>query len=193
MSNESYKDDPLVFDAIEFARKAHFGQTRKNSDEPYVNHPIEVMEIVSTMTDDKNVLTAAVLHDTVEDTDVTLEEIRERFGDRVAELVSSDTENKREDQPAEKTWKIRKQETIDFLNGVADEQEKMLILGDKLSNIRRIAEDYAEIGDEVWQIFHQKDKKEQEWYYRSILNATEELSNYSAWQEYKELIDKIFG
>ena len=188
---ESFKAN-LFNKAVDFATKAHEGQTRKWSNSPYIEHPIEVANIVKTMTNDEEVLSAAVLHDTIEDTDVPIEDIQRRFGERVAKLVLSDTENKRKELPAEKTWKIRKQETIDHINQTTDLSEKMIILGDKLSNIRQLAENYRAIGDEVWQKFNQKNKKEQEWYYRSILEATRDLSEYAAWKEYETLVNTIF-
>ena len=80
----------LILDkAIIFAVNAHRGQFRKGSDTPYILHPMEAAAIVGTMTADDEVLAAAVLHDTVEDTGTTIEQIREQFGERVAALVSA--------------------------------------------------------------------------------------------------------
>ena len=61
--------------AIEFATKAHEGQVRKYTGEPYIVHPLEVAEIVKTVEHTEEMLMAAVLHDTVEDTDTTIEDI----------------------------------------------------------------------------------------------------------------------
>ena len=179
--------------AIDFATEAHKNQRRKGSDVPYIVHPLEAAAIVQTMTDDEEVWVAAVLHDTVEDTPVTQDEIRENFGERVAKLVASDSEDKRENLPPEVSWKIRKEETIDYVTKTPDIAEKMVALGDKLSNMRQMARDYARLGDELWERFNQKDKNEQAWYYRSMLNATKELADYGAWQEYKKLVDEVFG
>ena len=99
-------------DALMFAAERHHGMVRKkNAGVPYLLHPMETAVIVGTMTNDHEVLAAALLHDVVEDTNTTIEEVRERFGDRVAELVSSETENKREDLPPGDTWRIRKEES----------------------------------------------------------------------------------
>ena len=81
--------------AIKFATDAHAGQKRKMTNTPYILHPLEAAAIVASITTDEDVICAAVLHDTVEDTDVKAETIRSEFGDRVAELVSAETENKR--------------------------------------------------------------------------------------------------
>lgn len=78
---------PILSNAILFATEKHKGQVRKYTGEPYINHPIAVARILSEVTDDANMVAAALLHDTVEDTDATLEEIEELFGVDVAELV----------------------------------------------------------------------------------------------------------
>ena len=142
--------------AIIFAVKAHEGATRKGKGKPYILHPLEVLNIVSGITTDEDVLAAAVLHDTVEDTPVKTEEICREFGPRVAELVEAESENKREDLPAEETWELRKQETIEHLK-TADRDIKLICLGDKLSNLRDVAADRKVLGDKIWQRFHQKD------------------------------------
>ena len=90
----------LLDEAIKFAVDAHAGMVRKGTDVPYILHPMEVAAVTAAMTSDIDVITAAMLHDVVEDTKYTLDDIRERFGDRVAAYVADETENKREDRPA---------------------------------------------------------------------------------------------
>ena len=182
----------LLDKAIIFAVNAHRGQLRKGSNAPYILHPMEAAAIVAAMTDDEEVIAAAVLHDTVEDTAVTLDEICEQFGKRVAELVAAESENKREDKPAASTWKIRKEETIERLKA-APKEVKMLTLGDKLSNIRSICRDYEAQGDALWQRFNQKDKNEHRWYYKSIADCLSDLCEYPAYKEYVFLAEKTFG
>lgn len=182
----------LLDKAIIFAVNAHRGQLRKGTNTPYILHPMEAAAIVGSMTDDDEVIAAAVLHDTVEDTAATIEEIRERFGDRVAELVAAESENKREDKPAASTWKIRKEETIEHLK-TAPKEVKILTLGDKLSNIRSICRDYEAQGDALWQRFNQKDKNEHRWYYKSIADCLSDLCEYPAYKEYAFLVEKTFG
>ena len=166
---------------------------RRKSDVPYVLHPMEVSAIIGTMTDDQEIIAAGLLHDVVEDAGVTIEEIGERFGERVMALVASETENKREDLPPEETWRIRKEESLEKLKNTDDESVLMLWIGDKLSNIRAIYRDYCVEGDKVWDKFHQSDIKVQAWYYRSIMKYTARLSDTLAWIEYKTLVEKIFG
>ena len=183
----------MVSEAIVFATKAHDGMRRRKSDVPYVLHPMEVGAIVGSMTDDQEIISAAILHDVVEDAGVTIEEIGERFGERVKELVASETENKREELPPEETWQIRKQESLERLKNTDDMAILMLWMGDKLSHIRSIYRDFLIQGDAVWEKFHQSDVKVQAWYYRSILKYTERLSDTLAWMEYKTIVEKLFG
>lgn len=183
----------ILDEAILFAVEAHKGAYRKCSRIPYILHPLEAAAIVASMTDDENVIAAAVLHDVVEDTPATLEEIKSRFGQYISELVASESENKREGESREETWRIRKQETIEHLMYSPAREIKMLTLGDKLSNIRAIYKDYKAVGNEVWLRFNQKDSSEHAWYYKAVLEVTSELHEYPAWQEFKRLVTVMFG
>ena len=183
----------LVSEAIAFAVKAHDGMRRKKSDVPYILHPMEAAVIVGTMTDDQNLIAAAALHDVVEDAGITIDEIEERFGTRVRELVASETEDKRSDIPPAETWRIRKEESLAVLKNTDDIGVLMVWLGDKLANMRAIYRDFKVEGEAMWQRFNQKDAKEQAWYYRSIVTLTKALSNTSAWLEYKTLTELVFG
>ena len=183
----------LVSEAIAFAVSAHDGMRRKKSDTPYILHPMEAAVIVGTMTSDQNLIAAAALHDVVEDTDITIEEIEKRFGKRVRELVESETEDKRADLPPSETWRIRKEESLAVLKNTEDISVLMLWLGDKLSNMRSIYRDFKLEGVKMWQRFNQKDVSEQAWYYRRVADLTERLSDTSAWIEYKTLTELVFG
>ena len=179
--------------AIRFAVFAHAGTNRKGKERPYILHPIETMTIVAGLTDDEDVIAAAVLHDTVEDTDVTEEEIKREFGPRVAALVMAESEDKMKDLPSEASWKMRKEATIDHL-GTLDRDAKLICLGDKLANIREMSRDYAELGDKLWERFNQKDKKEHAWYYRSVCDVLElEFGDICEIKEYRSLLKRVFG
>ncbi len=178
--------------AVKFAVERHSGQTRKTSDLPYILHPMEVASIVSTMSEDRELLAAAVLHDTVEDTDTTFDEIRENFGKKVELLVMTETEDKRPEIPEAQTWEIRKEESLIILENTKDIAVKMLWLGDKLSNIRSFARQYRQCGDELWKTFNQKDPSKQAWYYRKIAECLSVLEEYDAYKEYVSLVDYIF-
>ena len=183
----------LVSEAIAFAVKAHDGMRRKKSDAPYILHPMEAAVIVGTMSDDQNLIAAAALHDVVEDAGITIEEIEEKFGKRVRELVEAETENKREELPAADTWRIRKEESLVVLKNTDYLGVLMVWLGDKLANMRAIYRDWKVEGDAMWQRFNQKSVSEQAWYYTSIVKLTERISHTSAWIEYKALTEMVFG
>ncbi len=181
-----------VTKAIEFAAKAHDGMVRKKDKTPYILHPLEAAVIVGTMTNNQDVISAALLHDVVEDTDITINEIEEQFGNRVRELVESETEDKRADLPPENTWKIRKEESLEELASCGDTDVLMLWLGDKLSNMRSFYRIYKKEGKDMWQSFNQKDPEQQFWYYNSIAGLTSPLKDFPAWQEYNELVKIVF-
>ena len=183
----------LVSEAIAFAVKAHDGMRRKKSESPYILHPMEAAVIVGTMTDDQNLIAAAALHDVVEDAGITIEEVGARFGERVRELVASETEDKRAELPPSETWRVRKEESLAVLKNTDDLGVLMVWLGDKLANMRAIYRDWKVEGDAMWQRFNQKDVKQQAWYYFSIVKLTERLSDTSAWLEYKTLTELVFG
>jgi myo-inositol-1(or 4)-monophosphatase len=166
---------------------------RKGTNIPYILHPMEAAAIVGSMTSDPEILAAAVLHDVLEDTPVTAAVLEDRFGSRVAELVAAESEDKRDTLPAEETWRVRKEETIRHLRETQDPGEKMIALGDKLSNIRAMYRDHLEIGDRLWDRFNQKDKREHHWYYASIAEALNMLEKTLAWKEFDTLVRAVFG
>lgn len=178
--------------AIEFAVKAHADSERRGKGFPYIIHPMEAAAIVATMTSDQELLAAAVLHDTVEDTSVTVEQLRSLFGDRVAELVEAESDVFVDGLSEEATWHDRKQAAIDRL-AAAPHDAKMVALGDKLSNMRAIARDYEQQGDDLWKIFHAKDRSDHEWHYRGLAASLSELEGTFAYREFVDLIDGVFG
>lgn len=187
------KNMTLFEKSIAFALKAHEGQVRKKSGTPYILHPMEAAAIAATLTDDQEVLAAVMLHDTVEDTDVTLDDIRREFGERVARLVQGETEKEYAELSREQSWQLRKEESITRLRCKADHSVKIMWLSDKLSNTRSLCRIFDEQGDDMWNIFHQKDKHIQEWYYRSVAFALSEFSETPAYREFIVLLDYVFG
>ena len=179
--------------SVAFALKAHEGQVRKNENIPFILHPCEASAIAATLTDDKETLAAVMLHDTVEDTEVTLEDIRREFGDRVAKLVSGETEKPYAEMSREKSWKVRKEESLNSLKMTEDKAVKIMWLSDKLANMRSFCRQYLKNGDCIWENFNQKDKSQQEWYYRTIANLLSEFSDTAAYQEYAKLVNIVFG
>ena len=191
MANKALNTE-LLDRAIIFAVRAHAGTERRGKGFPYIVHPMEAVEIVATMTPDQELLAAAALHDTVEDTDVTVDQIRAEFGDRVADLVAAESDAFVEGVSDEDSWHSRKQAAIERL-AKAPHDAKMVALGDKLSNMRAIARDYAVQGDALWNLFHAKDPKDHAWHYRGLADSLRELQDTFAFREFESLINQVFG
>ena len=126
----------MLEEAIIYATVMHQGKIRKFNEIPYILHPMEVAQILSTMTEDAEIITAGILHDIVEDTDGTLAEIEKRFGKRVAYLVESESENAYPDEDKSASWPRRKEESMIVLKKSTDIGVKMLWLADTLADIR---------------------------------------------------------
>lgn len=182
----------LLDRAIVFAVKAHAGTERRGKGYPYIVHPLEAVEIVATMTNDQELLAAAALHDTVEDTEVTIDQIQMEFGERIASIVADESDEMPSGVTEKASWHHRKQTAIERLSH-ASLDAKMVALGDKLSNMRAIAHDYAIQGDKLWNLFHTKDREEHEWHYRGLADALRELDSTFAYQEFEILINQVFS
>ena len=146
----------MIDKAITFATKAHEGQFRKGTKLPYIVHPLEVGVIVSRMTQDKEVIAAAILHDTLEDCSG-------------AEIVTAESEEKGG------SWNERKANTVKRLKEEKASDMKLVALGDKLSNARSLKRDYQMIGDKLWERFNMKDKAQQAWYYRGLCDSLKDM------------------
>lgn len=183
----------LLDQAIAFATEAHAGMFRKVEHSPYILHPMEAACIVGTMTNNEEVLAAAMLHDVVEDAGISLAEVEQHFGKRVRLLVYTETEDKHPERPEAETWQERKESTLEILRNTKDIYVKMLWMGDKLANMRSFYRTWLREGDAMWNYFNQKDPKMQEWYYRTISELLSDLKDYPVWQEYNRLVDIVFA
>lgn len=156
--------------AKQFAAEAHEGQTRKTtqSSTPYIEHPVRVAATLERAGFADEVVMAAYLHDTIEDTPVTAADIEQAFGSEVLRIVLANTENKKH------SWEQRKQHTIDWVKE-APLEIKALIVADKLDNLISIKKEYEDVGADVWSAFH-RGRDSQAWYYKSIAaNCTNDL------------------
>ncbi|MFD1065166.1 HD domain-containing protein [Oceanobacillus locisalsi] len=170
------------------AIKAHQGQTRKNSSEPYITHPIRVAERLEKEGFSDDLISAAYLHDVVEDTDISIEDIRKQFGERIASLVASHTEDKSQ------SWLDRKQATINHLKN-APKEVKYLIIADKLDNLIELEKEYQELGDTIWEKFN-AGFNQQKWYNQKIAEnmytylSPEEIPAY--FKEFDRIVKRFF-
>jgi len=167
--------------AIVFAANAHQGQKRKGDGSPYITHPLTVSITLLDHGCDEDVVTAAILHDTVEDTSVTLNDIESTFGENIRRLVKGVSE-------PDKTlpWRERKEHTIKHIS-TAPLDERLIICADKLHNISSMIEQYQEKGKLLWEIFN-GDKKEQIWYYTQVVQG---LKSHNDILENSSLFDSL--
>jgi len=133
---ERYPDE--VWRAANYAAKAHETQTRKLSGNHFIEHPFEVLELVRGVTDDIPTLQAAILHDTVEDTWVTFEELQRNFGDRTTLIVWGVTKDDTIKNKAE-----QKQTYLYILRFEAPDESVIVALADKIHNLTDLIENYA--------------------------------------------------
>ena len=176
----------MVRKAAVFAEWAHRGAVRKGTLIPYITHPLEAAVIVASITEDQEIIAAALLHDVMEDAGVSKERLEAEFGSRVAELVAAETEDKT------KSWKERKSTTLAHLK-TASRDEKLVVLGDKLSNIRCTARDYFLLGEAIWGRFNEKHREQHSWYYLGVAERLKEFSDLPAYQEYLHLCSLVFN
>ena len=182
----------MISKAIKFAEDSHINQTRKGTNIPYILHPLEAGIVVERLTTidgepDEELVVAAILHDVYEDTGATYELVEKEFGRSVADLIHIQSEDKT------KTWKQRKQHTIETLRNNKNVELEILTLADKLSNLRSTYKDYRKLGDSVWDKFNMKDIAEQKWYYTAIAKEITQLKHTDEYNEYLELLDLIFN
>ncbi len=162
-------------DAFLFAATKHHGQTRKQTEIPYIAHLMSVAALVLEAGGDEDLAIAALLHDVVEDCGgkPMLEEVRQRFGDRVAHIVEGCTDADSFPKPP---WRERKEAYLQHLKS-ADPDTRVVSAADKLHNAREILKDYRQGGEQVWQRF--KGKREGTlWYYRAL---ADEFSRENNW------------
>lgn len=154
----------IIDKALQIASKAHQRQCRKGTDIPYIAHPVAVGIILLKAGYRDEVAAAGILHDTVEDTELTLEDIKRDFGTEIAEIVAGCSE-------PDKTlsWEERKEHTIEFLK-TASEEIRAVACADKLHNIRSIINDYEKDGEAVWDRFN-RGRAQQKWYYTSLVES----------------------
>lgn len=180
----------MIDRAIELAARAHAGQVRKGTDIPYIAHPYAVGMMLARVGCEDEVVAAGILHDTVEDTDVTLEQLREQFGERVASIVAGCSEPDRW-----RGWEARKEHTLAYLP-TAPRDVRLVALADKLHNARSILADFGRGGEGTWSRF-KRGRTQQEWYYRGLVAALcsprdgEEPLPFCG--EFRQVVEELFG
>jgi (p)ppGpp synthase/HD superfamily hydrolase len=159
---------PRLERALRSSAVWHAGQTRKGSDIPYFEHVVAVAMILDRAGFEEDVIIAGLLHDVVEDTEATFDDVAARFGPAVCETVRACSEIKHDAQGRKRPWIDRKRDHLAALSG-ADAAAWAVILADKLHNLTCIELDLAE-GRRVWGHFN-ADRTQVLWYYRATIAA----------------------
>lgn len=175
----------IVEKALAIASKSHEGQYRKKTDIPYITHPVGVGMMLLKYGYSEEIVAAGILHDTVEDTPLTLEEIKREFGAAIAEIVEGCSEPDKS-----QSWKDRKEHTIEFLK-TASRDIRAVACADKLHNIRSIIRDYEHEGEEVWSRFN-AGKEQQKWYYTNVVESLGVQSDFALLTELREEVERLF-
>ncbi|KUG02415.1 gtp pyrophosphokinase, (p)ppgpp synthetase i [hydrocarbon metagenome] len=173
--------------ACELASQAHAGQVRKGTNIPYITHPMAVGIILAEAGATTDAVIAGIIHDVVEDSHITLEEVEMLFGNRVRTLVEACSELDKS-----LPWEERKNHTLQSLQDV-DRDIWLTTLADKLNNIRTMLRDHAICGEEIWSRFN-RGRQEQEWYYRGLVTALRQNRKYlpCMFNEFEKLVDILF-
>jgi (p)ppGpp synthase/HD superfamily hydrolase len=180
----------MIDRALEVASVAHRGQVRKGTDTPYISHPAAVALMLARAGCPDEVIAAGILHDTVEDTNITLEDIRATFGEHVAAIVEGCSEPEKG-----APWEHRKTHTLEYLR-TAPYEVRVVSCADKLHNLRTIADGYTTLGESIWERF-KRGRAEQAWYYHGLADVlcTPRPGNPEIpfCQEFRALVDHVFG
>lgn len=159
--------EEIIDQAIQFAAVKHAGQLRKSTAVPYISHPFAVGMLLQQAGHEAEVVAAGILHDTLEDTSATADEVRAQFGAIVLGLVEAASEPDKS-----LPWEERKRHTMSLLVQRSD-AELAVIIADKLHNLRSIRLDIERHGEKVWARFN-RGREQQAWYYQGIVHAVKE-------------------
>ena len=179
---------PRFRDALGYAARLHEGQTRRGGQIPYLSHLLSTCALVLEDGGDEDEAIAALLHDGPEDCGgkQTLEDIRQRFGKRVASIVEACTDTFERPKPA---WKARKLRFVESLRSAPSEVRRVAA-ADKLHNARSILEDHRIIGDAIFDRFSAA-KEETLWYYESVVGALHEAGGTGLLPLLEETVEQL--
>ncbi|MDM5201083.1 HD domain-containing protein [Fictibacillus enclensis] len=173
--------------AIEMAAAAHQSQVRKGNKKPYISHPYFVGMLLLDAGCTEETVLAGILHDVIEDTDVTDEDIRSAFGYRVMEMVKGSSEPDKS-----QSWEARKKHTITYLQKEASVEVCQIVCADKLHNVLSLRKDLEKQGEAVWSHF-KRGRDLQEWYYTSLVEALgRRVGTFPLFLQLKKEVQSLF-
>jgi (p)ppGpp synthase/HD superfamily hydrolase len=176
-------------DAVAYAHEKHKDQVRKVTGVPYLGHLLSVAGLVIDADGTETQAIAALLHDAAEDQggEATLAEIREKFGDDVADIVEECSETLETPKPP---GRVRKEMYIRHLPEASD-AALLVSLADKLHNARSLLRDFRDLGDGLWQRFNHTGPQGSLWYYRSLLEVFEKRIDHWMVDELRQVLDEL--
>jgi (p)ppGpp synthase/HD superfamily hydrolase len=180
-------------DALSYASALHARQSRKGGEIPYVAHLLAVASIVMEAGGDEEEAIAAVLHDGPEDQggEKTLQEIRDQFGDKVADIVAGCSDTFEDPKPP---WEQRKRQYIEHLRDTADRSTLLVSAADKVHNARATLRDLHAHGAQVWKRFSASREQTLN-NYRQLISAyehgAEDQRRSALVSELRELVDQM--
>ncbi len=173
----------LTEKADQLAARAHEGQTRKGSNEPYITHPRAVAAILKAQGFGESVIAAALVHDVVEDTKTTLEDVRRELGEEVARLVELVTHDDT------LSWEEKKQKYIDTVR-TASAEVKAIAVADKIHNTQSFIAGYGIQGEKMWEYFSRSREKKL-WFEEVMLTVLRETWEHPLVDEYAALVERM--
>lgn len=183
-----YRGRDKIEYAIYYATKAHKNQRRKIEDVDMIFHPFTVGMLLQRNNCDEDIVSAGILHDVVEDTEYSFDDIEREFGKKVREYVYDASEP---DKSLE--WEDRKKHTIEHIK-TAPLGSKLIVACDKISNLEDLADCIDLYGEEkAWSAL-KRNKDKQKWYYTSVYESCieGEDKNHPIFERYKKVLEKLF-
>lgn len=173
----------LVEKASLIAFVAHAGQVRKDAGSPYVIHPYMATLVLASHGFGEKVLAAALVHDVLEDTQVTAEQLEELLGKEVLAIVQVLTEDK------SLPWEARKERYIEAIR-TASPEAKAVSLADKIHNLESLFVAHAAQGTEIWKVFN-RGREQKIWFEKSLLNVFQETWSHPLIDRYATLVARM--
>lgn len=179
--------------ALLFAHQIHRGQRRKGTGIPYIAHVLGVAAIAMEYGASEDEAIGALLHDAAEDGggEATLAEIRARFGDAVGDIVLGCSDSLVEDPEDKLPWRERKENYLAHLE-TASPSVCLVSASDKLHNVRAIARDYREHGEEIWERFQGR-RDGTLWYYDTVADALVRRYRAQLTRDLQDAVDELLA
>ncbi len=186
----------LIPKAFKIAFECHKKQRRKGDNSPYIVHILDVAKyLLSEPSASEEVVIAGILHDALEDTNYSAEQLKEDFGENILKLVQFATEPEKivtlSKEQKRQTWKKRKQYTLDSCRTATTDQI-LVLLADKLSNLYSIKDDLLLLDDSIWSYFNAP-KAEVYWYYSELGKIfAQRVGNSRLFKLYDKVLTDVF-